>query len=131
MRQEASCFCEAKVSPVALSANPVTVNWLSDKRYLCVRINYQAGSFSRQSKSRYDRRLSFEKSGMYSSTNQNLVKVFMYPRYIRFLIISQAFVAKKQPSASCSIFKYLSYGILKLNISLPITLRADGSVKPI
>ena len=61
MRQEDSCFCEAKVSPVALSTIPVSVNWLSDKRYLCVRINYQAGSFSRQSKSRYDRRLYIEK----------------------------------------------------------------------
>ena len=73
LRQEASCFCEAKVSPVALSIIPVTVNWLSDKRYLCVRINYQAGSFSRQSKSRYDRRLSLEKPEVYSSTNQNLL----------------------------------------------------------
>ena len=72
MHQEASCFCEAKVSPVALSAIPVTVNWLSDKRYICVRINYQAGSFSRQSKSRYDRRLSLEKPEVYSSTTQNL-----------------------------------------------------------
>ncbi len=74
LRQEAFCFCEAKVSPVALSAIPVSVNWLSDKRYLCVKINYQAGSFSRQSKSRYDRRLSFKKAGMYNSTNQNLAK---------------------------------------------------------
>ena len=72
MRQEASCFCEAKVSPVALSTIPVTVNWLSDKRYLYVRINHQAGSFSRQSKSRYDRRLSFGKTGRYCSTNQKL-----------------------------------------------------------
>ena len=71
MRQEASCFCEAKVSPEVLSAIPDYVNWLSDKRYLCVRINYQAGSFSRQSKSRHDRRLSLEKPEVYSSTNQN------------------------------------------------------------
>ena len=81
LRQEASCFCEAKVSPVALSAIPVTVNWPSDKRYLCVRINYQAGSFSRQSKSRYDRRLSFRKTGTYNSTNQNLQKIRAYPPY--------------------------------------------------
>ena len=61
------------MSPEALSTIPVTVNWLSDKRYLCVRINYQAGSFSRQSNSRYDRRLSLEKPEVYSSTNQNLL----------------------------------------------------------
>ena len=83
MRQEASCFCEAKVSPVAHSANPVTVNWLSDKRYLCVRINYQAGSFSRQSKSRHDRRLYLEKTEVYSPANQNfiiLLHLRTYPR---------------------------------------------------
>ena len=28
-----SCFCAAKVAPVALSTIPVNVNWLSDKRY--------------------------------------------------------------------------------------------------
>ena len=43
----------------------------SDKRYICVRINYQAGSFSRQSKSRHDRRLSLEKLGMHGPANQN------------------------------------------------------------
>ena len=42
-----SCFCAAKVAPVTLSTIPVTVNWLSDKRYLCVRINPQVGPLSR------------------------------------------------------------------------------------
>ena len=42
-----SCFCVAKVAPVALSTIPVNVNWLSDKRYLCVRINPQIGPLSR------------------------------------------------------------------------------------
>ena len=28
-----SCFCVAKVAPVALSTNTDSVNWLSDKRY--------------------------------------------------------------------------------------------------
>ena len=54
----------------------------SDKRYLCVRINYQAGSFSRQSKSRYDRRLSFRKTGTYNSTNQNLLQKNTAQTYI-------------------------------------------------
>ena len=40
-------FCVAKVAPVALSTNTVYVNWLSDKRYLCVRINHQIGPLSR------------------------------------------------------------------------------------
>ena len=38
-----SCFCAAKVAPVALSINTDSVNWLSDKRYYCVRINHQLG----------------------------------------------------------------------------------------
>ena len=42
-----SCFCVAKVAPVALSIVTVSVNWLSDKRYLCVRINHQLGPLSR------------------------------------------------------------------------------------
>ena len=42
-----SFFCVAKVAPVALSTNTDSVNWLSDKRYLCVRINYQIGPLSR------------------------------------------------------------------------------------
>ena len=42
-----SCFCVAKVAPVALSTIPVNVNWLSDKRYYCVRINPQVGPLSR------------------------------------------------------------------------------------
>ncbi len=42
-----SCFCVAKVVPVALSIITVSVNWLSDKRYLCVRINHQIGPLSR------------------------------------------------------------------------------------
>ena len=33
------CFCVAKVAPVALSVITASVNWLSDKRYLCVSIN--------------------------------------------------------------------------------------------
>ena len=41
------CFCVAKVAPVALSTNTDSVNWLSDKRYLCVRINPQLGPLSR------------------------------------------------------------------------------------
>ena len=69
-----SCFCAAKVAPVSLSTITVSVNWLSDKRYICVKINYQAGSFSRQSKSRYDRRLYLEKPGVYSPANQNLLR---------------------------------------------------------
>ena len=28
-----SCFCAAKVAPVAISTITVSVNWLSDKRY--------------------------------------------------------------------------------------------------
>ena len=36
-----SCFCVAKVAPMSLSIVTVSVNWLSDKRYWCVRINYQ------------------------------------------------------------------------------------------
>ena len=42
-----SCFCVAKVAPVALSTVTASVNWLSDKRYLCVRINHQIGPLSR------------------------------------------------------------------------------------
>ena len=42
-----SRFCAAKVSPVALSIIMASVNWLSDKRYLCVRINPQVGPLSR------------------------------------------------------------------------------------
>ena len=42
-----SCFCVAKVAPVALSTITVSVNWLSDKRYWCVRINHQIGTLSR------------------------------------------------------------------------------------
>ena len=42
-----SCFCAAKVAPVTLSTNTVYVNWLSDKRYYCVRINHQIGPLSR------------------------------------------------------------------------------------
>ena len=44
---EDSCFCAAKVAPVALSIITASVNWLSDKRYLCVRINSQIGPLSR------------------------------------------------------------------------------------
>ena len=42
-----SCFCAAKVAPVALSIITASVNWLSDKRYYCVRINHQIGPLSR------------------------------------------------------------------------------------
>ena len=42
-----SCFCVAKVAPVALSIITASVNWLSDKRYLCVRIKPQIGPLSR------------------------------------------------------------------------------------
>ena len=42
-----SCFCVAKVVPVVLSIVTVSVKWLSDKRYLCVRINTQIGPLSR------------------------------------------------------------------------------------
>ena len=42
-----SCFCAAKVAPVALSTITVSVNLLSDKRYWCVRINHQLGPLSR------------------------------------------------------------------------------------
>ena len=42
-----SCFCVAKVVPVTLSINTDSVNWLSDKRYLCVSINPQVGPLSR------------------------------------------------------------------------------------
>ena len=42
-----SCFCVAKVAPVVISTITVFVNWLSDKRYLCVRINHQIGPLSR------------------------------------------------------------------------------------
>ena len=42
-----SCFCAAKVVPVALSIITASVNRLSDKRYLCVRINQQVGPLSR------------------------------------------------------------------------------------
>ena len=44
---EDSCFCVAKVAPAALSSITVNVNWLSDKRYYCVRINPQIGPLSR------------------------------------------------------------------------------------
>ena len=40
-------FCVAKVAPVALSIITASVNWLSDKRYYCVRINHQIGPLSR------------------------------------------------------------------------------------
>ena len=43
-----SCFCAAKVAPVALSTITASVNWLSDKRYLCVSINHQIGPLSRK-----------------------------------------------------------------------------------
>ena len=42
-----SCFCAAKVAPAALSTIMASVNWLSDKRYYCVRINHQIGPLSR------------------------------------------------------------------------------------
>ena len=42
-----SCFCAAKVAPMAISVITASVNWLSDKRYLCVRINHQIGPLSR------------------------------------------------------------------------------------
>ena len=42
-----SCFCAAKVAPVALFIITASVNWLSDKQYLCVRINHQIGPLSR------------------------------------------------------------------------------------
>ena len=42
-----SCFCAAKVVPVAISIITAYVNWLSDKRYLCVRIPPQIGPLSR------------------------------------------------------------------------------------
>ena len=42
-----SCFCVAKVAPMALSTVTASVNWLSDKRYYCVRINPQLGPLSR------------------------------------------------------------------------------------
>ena len=42
-----SCFCAAKVAPVALSIITVSVNWHSDKRYHCVSINHQIGPLSR------------------------------------------------------------------------------------
>ena len=42
-----SCFCVAKVAPVAISIITASVNWLSDKRYYCVRINPQIGPLSR------------------------------------------------------------------------------------
>ena len=42
-----SCFCAAKVVPMVLSIITVYVNWLSDKRYYCVRINLQIGPLSR------------------------------------------------------------------------------------
>ena len=37
----------SKSGPVALSIITASVNWLSDKRYLCVRINPQVGPLSR------------------------------------------------------------------------------------
>ena len=37
----------SKSGPVTLSINTDSVNWLSDKRYLCVRINHQIGPLSR------------------------------------------------------------------------------------
>ena len=42
-----SCFCAAKVAPVAISTVTVSVKWLSDKRYYCVRINFQVEPLSR------------------------------------------------------------------------------------
>ena len=42
-----SCFCVAKVTPVALFIITTSVNLLSDKRYLCVRIKPQIGPLSR------------------------------------------------------------------------------------
>ena len=42
-----SCFCVAKVAPVALYFTPDSVKWLSDKRYWCVRLSYQVGPLSR------------------------------------------------------------------------------------
>ena len=42
-----SCFCVAKVASVALSTVTASVNWLSDKRYYCVRIYHQVGPLSR------------------------------------------------------------------------------------
>ena len=51
----------SKSGPVAISTITASVNWLSDKRYLCVRINHQIGPLVGQSKSRYDRRLYIDK----------------------------------------------------------------------
>ena len=42
-----SRFCAAKVAPVARSIVMASVNWLSDKRYWCVRIHPQIGPLSR------------------------------------------------------------------------------------
>ena len=42
-----SCFCAAKVAPVALSTITASVNWLSDKRCWYVSINHQIGPLSR------------------------------------------------------------------------------------
>ena len=56
-----SCFCVAKVAPVVLSIITAYVNWLSDKRYLCVRIPSQIGPLSRTEQKCHDRRLYREK----------------------------------------------------------------------
>ena len=42
-----SCFCVAKVAPVALSTITASVNCLSDKPYYCVRPHHQIGPLSR------------------------------------------------------------------------------------
>ena len=42
-----SCFCVAKVAPVAHYSIPDSVNCLSDKRYWCVRLSHQIGPLSR------------------------------------------------------------------------------------
>ncbi len=81
MRQEASCFCEAKVPPEALSSITASVNWLSDKRYLCVRINHQIGAFSRQSKSRYDRRLYHEKQEVLYQSELMVLQGHIFDHY--------------------------------------------------
>ena len=42
-----SCFCAAKVARVARYSIPDSVNWLSDKRYYCVKLTHQVGPLSR------------------------------------------------------------------------------------
>ena len=85
-----SCFCAAKVAPVALFIITVSVNWLSDKRYWCVMIKPQIGPLSRTEQKSLWPQAVYRKTLTYgiiftiaersNSANQNLTKMFMWAK---------------------------------------------------